>query len=1231
MLMKRILAIVCVFAVVLSVTVALMVPVSAEQADFEVGFARVDINPYKDPTKTGRDLTDKSNIMQLPLQGTGDVWNRLSTGGILEDNGKVDKYWFWTYTTEEDGLSVTCIAVTDADGNTVLMISIDLLYSYLADRAKEKICTRVEEALASGELSNVELTKEQIYFTATHTHNAPDTSAYKAGMTGTNDAGVDLSVVSKNLDEWIERTIENIGESAILALKDRAPAKLYKDQISASELTAGVASGKVMNSNRHYNNAEDGCVAGDNFNTIGDNPKQVTPVNDTMYLLEFDFTEYNKNSGDNKLNIVLANWRGHPSLNLGGYPNHISSDYVSAFRHTLEYGCAVQTNGKETCDSTQDYRVAFFNGAGGNVNPRSYEKTDGVRADAWIDTFAETIDGAKGIGYGRVLAVMAKAGLKDKLHREEVTAGNIRTCRYVYNSTRKTTGVSALAYEAAKAFQAASSAGTATTPYVYTSPTTGETFVISSQYHADVMSTYWDPTLQMPRDAIVDLELNVFMLGDDVAFVTTAGEAFDYYYNSDGTNAWGNLVADTYGTPFVLGYCNGGKSYIPNSRAYDYNQGSKQWSTGCYESNLTYYEKGTGEHMIELFDQILETLATKGTMTREKTCEHCNQPVIWKNFDGDAKLYTGHYYLIDDARSVTMSIQAGQQVCLDLNGCAYEGQFRAVELASGGTVLSVMDLSDNKTGKLMGSGGSLGAAGGYGGSTVYVDGGNTFNLYSGTLTYQQRGVHSARTGGVVDTRGTFNMYGGTITGGVGYSFTGTYLKSGAPSTSAYEGLLPLGATVFSNGQFNMYGGKIDSGEFKLITGTVSGDATNGYTYSQTLTPTQGTGCGIYSHTYGSVKISGDAVIEDVYFNVSSADKFVIDASSKPFTGSVRLDYAQELTSGTDIGNCTEGMTLNANAITFANSEMGARVQGTNLYIMGSVAILDAAGNATEYGTLEGAIADYVYSPEDLNYVKLYDGVDANLTLTKDLYLDLNGYNLGGALTVDNGATLYCMDSQTDDYTVEDEAGYGKITGTYTGNIQAVPANSVGAVQDNYRDPYYAVKEADGLSFHRLKLRLPTLSLRPDEVGMYYTGAFGGDELIAKEVVSFGVILNAYEEPTLNSIASFWTAADAESWTNDGKLTSVLLTGVMKQNKTDAVNASNANRPIYGRAYVRTKDGYIFSNTISYSLKQLVEKADATGTIQGSGFTKLVAMYQKYANVMNTWNIPNFRQDMENAG
>lgn len=459
--MKKFLALMCILAVMVCISVMAPTPAEATEYTYQVGYARVDINPYV----VDGDLS--SGIMQLPLRGSGDVWNRLSTDGLVDDNGDgvID---------ENDGLKATCVAVSDQNGKTVLMINVDLIGGGLLSKVNTAIMERVEAEIAAGTLSNVDLAKEAIYYGGTHTHSAPDTTVYvAAGKTGTNNDGVDLAPINENLGIWINRTIEDVADAAIIALKDRAAATISKDQLSASDATDPVVAGKKMVTTRHLINGEDGSIAGDNFNDRGSNPTQITEADDTMYLLRFDFTD------SSKLPIIFTGWRGHPSLNNSDtYDNSgkncISSDYVNAYRHALEFGVDVTINtdyGVGHVESwelgdTQKYRVIFFNGTGGNTNPRNtevqydengnaltYGSGSTVRGYSWIDVSASkaAIKG-RACSYGVVLATMAQECLDDGKNETAVAYGEIKTTQSKMSYDRKQVGVTQLGYNAAVSY-----------------------------------------------------------------------------------------------------------------------------------------------------------------------------------------------------------------------------------------------------------------------------------------------------------------------------------------------------------------------------------------------------------------------------------------------------------------------------------------------------------------------------------------------------------------------------------------------------------------------------------------------------------------------------------------------------------------------------------------------------------------------------------------------------------
>ena len=460
---KKLLALVCMMTVLVCAVFAAAPKADAADHKYQVGYARVDVNPYN------VDGDFSSGIMQLPLRGSGDVWNRLSTAGLVDDNGDgvIDA---------NDGLKATCVAITDETGKTVLLINIDLIGGTMISKVNAAIVARVEAALASGELSGVSLAKEDIYYGGTHTHNAPDTTVYASGgKTGTNSDGVELGPINENLGIWINRTVEDVADAAILALQDRAAATITRDQLSASDATDPVVKGKKMVTTRHLVNGEDGSIAGDNFNDRGNNPKQITEADDTIYLLKFSFQDANK------LPVIFTGWRGHPSLNnSNSYENSgtkcMSSDYVNAYRHALEFGVKVTIDTEYgvghvaswELGDTQKYRVIFFNGTGGNTNPRNtevmrdengnaltYGSGTTMRGYSWIDVSASKAEiKGRACSYGVVLATMAQECLDDGKNASAVPYGQIKTMKKSFTTPRKTAGISQLSHNAGVAYQA---------------------------------------------------------------------------------------------------------------------------------------------------------------------------------------------------------------------------------------------------------------------------------------------------------------------------------------------------------------------------------------------------------------------------------------------------------------------------------------------------------------------------------------------------------------------------------------------------------------------------------------------------------------------------------------------------------------------------------------------------------------------------------------------------------
>jgi hypothetical protein len=283
-----------------------------------------------------------------------------------------------------------------------------------------------------------------------------------------------------------------------------------------------------------------------------------------------------------------------------------------------------------------------------------------------------------------------------------------------------------------------------------------------------------------------------------------------------------------------------------------------------------------------------------------------------------------------------------------------------------------------------------------------------------------------------------------------------------------------------------------------------------------------------------------------------------------------------------------------------------------------------------YASLAAAISAYTY--DEGNYIRLFANVAQPVTITTgQVYLDLNGYEISGSVTVDSGAILYCMDSSTDDYTVNDGKGYGRLTGSVSGNVLAVPENTVSSresVDRAYRAGYLKVTETDGaVSFHRVNLSVNSMSLRAANVGVYYNCGFKGDEIVASKVLHFGIVLSVAGEPTAENITTQCAYSAFEGFEsgvsgNAASTTGTLLRNIMKPGNGDTTNARNAQIDVYGRAYILTEDGYVFGSTVVRNLRQQIEAVDGIwNQLSDKQKEAVLDMYATYKAVMDQWSIP----------
>jgi len=1162
---KRIIAAICLFAVILC-AVALGQKGEATTDRYLVGYGIRDINPWVDPNDHSQ------GVLPVELTGNGNNWERACTG-FMDDNddGVVG---------EGDGIFTTATAVTDPYGETMFYITIDSLQGY------SNVTADVRNALAE----QLGVKKNHVMVNGNHTHSGP----YFGGLkTSSNE----------QFKAYYQYVVQQIIDAAVEAYNDRAEAVMTKGTINATESTAylGYNSGKGyhMNAIRHYDvvsqlktssATKKEHVAGSNFggmSTTMSKYKQVSKTNalesdNTMYVLLFAFPD-----NAEKEPIIFVNWRAHSTTNSGGTnKTFVSGDYANSIRANMKKA---------------GYRAAFFQGASGNVVTKSTQLND------WAaECYPEYGNyNANTNIYGRILTNIALDCVERKM-TDELPAGEIRTIQITYNGEKQQDSEGYLA--AAQAYQAASAElgenKFVTTPYSYTH-TDGKTYIINSKFHASSIITR-----SKASASYTQLELNAIIMGGNVAFVTAPNEMADRFDLAGSTknedNDWYELITEEYGMPFVLGYTNDGKGYIPFSLEYAYNtdeyyeitgkgaNGDEFFAPGSYESNTSRFERGTGEAIVQKMKQMLGVLSNE---PRVAYCEACEKEVEWTPLIAEQannkNLGTGHYYLIEDQKAGARAenqklVSAGETLCYDLNGYTVEAQGRNFHVSGSGATLNIMDSAGG--GKVV----SYSGGNNVGGGVILSGGGTRVNIYGGTLQFIRtdvaEGVYETGNGGVISAGGTVNMYGGTMIGG-------ELLKSSYyADTVTTNG---CGATVFLSGTLNVYGGKI-----------LSGKAAEG-------------ACGdcIYLKSGAKLSVTGDARIDDIFFAPSDTSKCM--EITGVYTGTAGLTFQNAVSNGQDIGAATNANIAGATLTCNNDSAMNVIVSGDDLLLSktseSTVALWEGSQGKKPYSSLEEAVNDYTDG-----LITLLKDDDSSVHITNDTYIDLNGCDVRGELVVDETATLYCKDSKTDDFTVEDD-DYGCIIEVY-GNISGL---------QNEAGSYMVIAEDEGVSLHRVELSIQAMTLRPQvngvyEPSVYYKSYFAGDEKVAEYVDTFGVALSVKEMPDAQNMEtvckySWYQGFASGEGANDASSTGVLLKGIMKGRNSDTQNAKNAATPVYGRAYIKDKEGnYIFSAGVSRCLQEEIELIDQSWADLGESKAGVVALYREYLSVMETWNVPNIR-------
>lgn len=276
---------------------------------FSVGFGRASIQP----------------TASIQLGGYGNTNERMSQSAL-------------------DYLYATCVAVKDANGEIVLLYTMDLIRSITS--WMPDLRAAITEATG--------VPGEKIMIAATHTHSGPDVGG----------------AVTQSHIYYTQVLKPGLVEAGKAAMKDLAPATVK----------AGTTNVVGMNFVRHYKQ-ENGMYYGDNYGSKAASPTVgfATEADQEMQLIQF------VREGDKK-DVLLVNWQAHPKVASNGNSPfgranrpQISADYVGWCRMHVE--------------KNADVLFAYYLGASGNLNPRDAYTYKNDEAPENVDQYGEKLGG----------------------------------------------------------------------------------------------------------------------------------------------------------------------------------------------------------------------------------------------------------------------------------------------------------------------------------------------------------------------------------------------------------------------------------------------------------------------------------------------------------------------------------------------------------------------------------------------------------------------------------------------------------------------------------------------------------------------------------------------------------------------------------------------------------------------------------------------------------------------
>lgn len=261
----------------------------------------------------------------------------------------------------------------------------------------------------------------------------------------------------------------------------------------------------------------------------------------------------------------------------------------------------------------------------------------------------------------------------------------------------------------------------------------------------------------------------------------------------------------------------------------------------------------------------------------------------------------------------------------------------------------------------------------------------------------------------------------------------------------------------------------------------------------------------------------------------------------------------------------------------------------------AAAVYNATSKIDTYATLAEAVAGC----GEGQYVKLLDDVEADLALTKDLYIDLNGHILVGDIT---GSTVYGMDSATNEYGLSEGAIVGNID-----NVQIHVVTDEALTGQVYN--YMAIQTDDGWTFNRYYVGITHISLDTAQLGLGYKAVLKGNALIQQQLDSFTYTLSLEDGKTVN-------------YTTDTIRDNGEVTLRIKNWHVD----THGQTPLSAYVTIVLDGAAIYSTTQTTTFRHTVEYINNNHTLFAAAKLAAVKDMIQTHDIMLTWDVENLLKE-----